>query len=48
MPPILGRREDMEGLSNWKNQYAVLINSGYLSGQGERLQMVGERLCLIN
>jgi hypothetical protein len=40
MPPIVGRIEDMEA------QSAVLINNGYWSGQGERLQTVGKRIML--
>jgi hypothetical protein len=39
-------RKDKEGRCLVGNQFVVLINNGYLSGQGERLQMVGERIML--
>jgi hypothetical protein len=38
--------EDMEGLRLFGKLIAMLINNGYWSGQGERLQMVDERIKL--
>jgi hypothetical protein len=38
--------EDMEGLRLFGKLIAMLINNGYWSGQGERLQMVDEGIKL--
>jgi len=38
--------QDMEGLRLFGKLITMLINNGYWSGQGERLQMVDERIKL--